>query len=293
MSLPVVQRLGIPGIVDVHTHFMPHEVMQKVWAFFDQAHDAYGIDWPIEYRGTQDQRLTQLRDFGVSAFTSLIYAHKPGMSQWLNDWSAQFASQTPGCIQTATLFPEPGVESYVARAIEGGARVFKVHLQVGAFDPRDSRLIPVWAQLADAEVPVVIHCGSGPLPGPFTGPGPITEVVARNPELRLVVAHMGAPEYPEFLELAANNLNVRLDTTMAFTDFMNGIAQFPTDLKPALRDAGLRGDVLFGSDFPNIPYPYADAVAALEELDLGDEWLCQVLHGAAAELFALGETVPH
>jgi predicted TIM-barrel fold metal-dependent hydrolase len=287
LRLPVIDALGIPGVVDVHAHFMPDSVMRKVWAVFDQANDVYGVDWPVEYRGTDAQRLTQLRDLGVCAFTSLVYAHKPGMAAWLNDWSADFAAATPDCLSTATFYPEPGVDEYVLRAIDQGARIFKVHLQVGAFDPRNALLAPVWGQLADAGIPAVVHCGSGPLTGEFTGPGPISEVVAQNPELQLIVAHMGAPEYSEFLALAEKYPGVRLDTTMAFTAFMNDLAEFPTALLPELLDAGLRGDVLFGSDFPNIPYPYSEAINALERLRLGDAWMRSVLYSSAAELFDL------
>jgi uncharacterized protein len=32
------QGLGFPGLVDVHTHFMPPNVLTKVWAFFEQGH---------------------------------------------------------------------------------------------------------------------------------------------------------------------------------------------------------------------------------------------------------------
>ena len=31
------QRLGLPGLVDIHVHFMPDRVLQKVWAYFDSA----------------------------------------------------------------------------------------------------------------------------------------------------------------------------------------------------------------------------------------------------------------
>lgn len=261
--------------------------MRKVWAVFDQAQDVYGVDWPVEYRGTDTQRLSQLRELGVCAFTSLVYAHKPGMAAWLNDWCAAFAAATPDCLPTATFYPEPGVDEYVASAIDQGARIFKVHLQVGEFDPRNALLAPVWGQLAEAGIPVVVHCGSGPVAGEFTGPGPISDVVARNSKLQLIIAHMGAPEYSEFLALAGKYSGVRLDTTMAFTTFMNELAEFPTDLLPELLDAGLRGDVIFGSDFPNIPYPYDEAVDALERLCLGDAWMRSVLYSNAAELFGL------
>lgn len=162
------QELGIPGIVDVHTHFMPKSVMDKVWAYFDSAGPLVGRPWPITYRADESQRVTTLRDFGVLRFTSLVYPHKPQMAAWLNQWAAQFAAQTPDCIHTATFFPEPGAADYVREAIDAGVGVFKVHVQVGAFSPTDPLLVPVWGLIEDAGVPVVIHCGSGPAPGEFT-----------------------------------------------------------------------------------------------------------------------------
>ena len=33
----LASSLGLPGIVDVHTHFMPRSVLDKVWAYFDSA----------------------------------------------------------------------------------------------------------------------------------------------------------------------------------------------------------------------------------------------------------------
>jgi uncharacterized protein len=41
--------LGLPGIIDVHTHFMPERVMDKVWAYFDTAGPLTGREWPIAY----------------------------------------------------------------------------------------------------------------------------------------------------------------------------------------------------------------------------------------------------
>jgi uncharacterized protein len=130
---------------------------------------------------------------------------------------------------------------------------------------------------------VVIHCGSGPAPGKHTGPGPITRVLARHPRLRLIVAHMGMPEYEEFLDLAERYGEVRLDTTMAFTDFSETLAPFPRRALPRLAALGDR--VLLGSDFPNIPYPYLHQLRALERLGLGEEWLRAVCHDNGAELF--------
>ncbi|MFJ1928025.1 amidohydrolase family protein [Streptomyces sp. NPDC088131] len=277
------ERLGLPGLIDVHTHFMPENVLRKVWAYFDSAGPLTGMEWPITYRQDEDERLALLRSFGVLRFTSMLYPHKAGMAAWLNGWAAGFADRVPDCLHTATFFPEEGVEAYVTQALEEGARVFKSHLQVGAYDPNDPLLDPVWGLLAEAGVPVVTHCGSGPAPGKHTGPEPIGRLLARHPRLPLIVAHMGMPEYAEFLALAEAYPQVRLDTTMAFTDFTEGFTPFPAAERGRLAALGDR--ILLGTDFPNIPYPYAHQLHALERLELGDDWLRAVCHDNAKTLF--------
>ncbi|MFZ2174306.1 MAG: amidohydrolase family protein [Rhodococcus sp. (in: high G+C Gram-positive bacteria)] len=279
------RALGLPGIIDVHTHFMPANVMEKVWGYFDAVGPLTGRAWPINYRLDEDVRVEQLRGFGVRRFTSMIYPHKPGMAAWLNQWAAEFAERTPDCLRTATFYPEESAGAYVAEAIESGARVFKSHIQVGEYSPTDPLLDAVWGVLQDSGTPVVIHCGSGPAPGTYTGPGPIAELLARFPELHLIVAHMGLPEYTEFLVLAAKYPNVYLDTTMAFTDFAEESTPFPRGEIPRLVD--LQGRILFGSDYPNIPYPYLDALEGLTRFDQDESWLRCVIHDNAARLFSI------
>ncbi|MHA4853984.1 amidohydrolase family protein [Rhodococcus sp. MSC1_016] len=279
------RALGLPGIVDVHTHFMPANVMEKVWRYFDAVGPLTGREWPIRYRHEEDVRVEQLRAFGVRRFTSMIYPHKPEMAAWLNQWAADFAHHTPDCLRTATFYPEESAAAYVSEAIESGTRVFKSHIQVGDYSPGDPLLDPVWGGLQDAGVPVVIHCGSGPAPGKYTGPEPIGDLLARYPRLRLIIAHMGLPEYREFLELAGRYSGVYLDTTMAFTDYTEEATPFPRDAVHRLSD--LQERILFGSDYPNIPYAYLDALEGLTRFDLGEDWLRSVCHDNAAALFAL------
>jgi hypothetical protein len=269
---------------------MPRNVLTKVWAYFDAVGPLTGTSWPIAYREEEDRRLERLRAMGVRAFPSLVYPHRPGMAAWLNAWATGFARQSVlsghrDVVHTATFFPEPEAPAYLEQALAEGARLVKVHLQVGAFDPREPVLDAVWGMLADAGTPVVVHCGGGPVPGPFTGPGPMGEVLARHPRLTAVVAHLGMPEYADFLGMAARYERVHLDTTMAFTDFTEARMPFPPELRPALRDLADR--VVLGTDFPNTPYPYAHQLEALARLDLGDDWLRAVLHDNGARLVDL------
>ena len=277
------RELGLPGLVDVHVHFLPERVQARVWQYFADAETHYGAPWPVTYALPVPERLAVLEALGVRAFPTLPYPHKPGMAAWLNEQAAAFAGEHPAVLQSATFFPEPEAPAYVAAALDAGARVFKVHVQVGSFDPRDPLLLPVWEQLEETGTPVVIHCGSGPLRGEHTGPAPMAGLLERFPRLQLVIAHLGMPEYEAFLGLAETYERVHLDTTMFATDFTERLMPFDRALLPRL--GALRHKVVLGSDFPSIPYPYAHQLAALHRLELGEDWLRAVLWGNGARLF--------
>ncbi|MDA0636563.1 amidohydrolase family protein [Nonomuraea sp. MCN248] len=271
--------LGLPGLVDLHVHFLPERMERRVWHHFHHGGPLMGAGWTIAYEWPVEERVTRLRELGVTAFPALAYAHRPDMAADLNAWTLDFAGRTPGCLPSATFYPEPGAPAYVRQAVDQGVKIFKVHLQVGGFDPRLPELDAVWGLLAETGLPVVVHASAVPVPGGFVGAGPIGEVLRRHPRLRLVIAHLGMPEYDPFFALAERHERVALDTTMAFTDFAEADMPFPARLRPALRELGLAGKVVLGSDFPTIPHPYAHQLHALDRLDLGDDWLRAVCWG--------------
>ena len=282
-DLPAYWRgLGLPGLADIHIHFLPPSVQVKVWNYFDHAETNYGRAWPINYRQGEAQRLEILRALGVRAIPSLTYAHKPGMAAWLNDWCADFARRVPDAVHSATFYPEQGVGDYVREALDVGARLFKVHVQVGAISPDDDLLEPAWGLVEDAQVPVVLHAGSAPRPGEYTGPEPVRHLLTRHPRLVLVIAHLGMDEYHAFADLAEQFEGVHLDTTMAGTDFVEQIAPLPRDYIPRLADLGHK--VVLGTDFPQIPYEYAHQIQALDRLGFGEDWMRAVLWDNGARL---------
>ncbi|MEV0698575.1 amidohydrolase family protein [Saccharopolyspora sp. NPDC050389] len=284
-------ELGLPGLVDIHTHFLPERVLRKVWAYFDEADTNYGFEWPIHYRHAEEIRIQALRDLGVTTFAPLVYAHRPDMAAWLTDWVLDFAERTPDAVPTATIFPEPTVAEYLAKALDAGARCVKVHVQVGAFDPRDELLDPAWGLLAEAGVPAVVHCGDGPLKGEHTGLDVFEGVLRRHPRLVAVLAHAGMPDYEAALDLVDRYPGVHLDTTMVGVAFTERIAPLPADWSARL--AAHPDRIVLGTDFPNIPYPYAEQLAAIEswaeaEDRLGADFLRAVLHDTPSRLLGLG-----
>ena len=278
------------GLVDLHVHFMPDRVLRKVWDFFDRAGEHYGMPWPVQYRGSETERLETLASLGVTTFAPLVYARKPGMARWLTEWAVDFGRRTPGAVPTATIFPEPDVVEYLSQALDQGARCVKVHVQVGGFDPRDPLLAKAWGLLAEAGVPVVVHCGNGPRKGAYTGLGVFEQVLAAHPGLVAVLAHAGMPDFGTALDLMARYPRLHLDTTMVGTAFTQRFAPLPSDWPARLVDVADR--VALGTDFPNIPYPYGEQLAAVRSWAaaddrLGDAFLQAVLHDTPARLLGV------
>jgi hypothetical protein len=102
----------------------------------------------------------------------------------------------------------------------------------------------------------------------------------------VVVAHLGAPEYAEFLRWPSGYERVHLDTTMVFTDFFDADGGLPD--RPAAAAADLQDKVLLGSDFPTIPYPYAHQLEGLARLGFGERLAARRLLGQRCPLFGFG-----
>lgn len=285
-----VRGIGLPGLVDLHVHFLPESVLRKVWAYFDDASTHYGMDWPVRYKLPETDRVEVLAKLGVRRFAPLVYPHKPGMARWLTDWVTDFAAGVPDAVPTATFYPEPGVEEHLDAALRAGARCVKAHVQVGGYDPNDPLLAPVWGMLADAGVPVVVHCGHGPLRGEHTGIDVFARVLDAHPGLVAVLAHAGMPEFAQACDLVHRHRNVYLDTTMVGVPFTERIAPLPDDWPDRL--AGLGDRIVLGTDFPNIPYDYSAqirAIAGWADADerLGEPFLRRVLHDTPARLLGV------
>ena len=278
--------LGLPGFFDVHAHFMPDSMQQAVWAHFDELTDP---PWPIRYRFDEDERMASLAKLGIIRHTALAYAHRPGVAAWLNDHTLALAARHPQVVPTFTLYPEPEAAEYVAAALEAGGRCVKVHLQVGKFDLTDPLLTEAWTALERARTPIVIHLGAvddGSGGAEFCGAGPLWRLLDRHPEIRPIVAHLGAPrDAAELFDRAAELPELRFDTAMAVIPTVQ-IWTPPPWLPERLADLGDR--ILFGSDYPTIPLAVADQVAALVGFGLGDDWLRKVLWENGAALFGAG-----
>jgi len=79
--------LGPPGLIDIHTHFLPPPMMRRVWAHFCDGSPLIGsrMAGGVHVAGPGTGRTPAAH--GRAHFSALAYAHRPAMSADLNDWT--------------------------------------------------------------------------------------------------------------------------------------------------------------------------------------------------------------
>lgn len=268
--IPLLELHSIPFIADIHTHFFPEVVMKLIWKWFDR------VNWEIAYRKSDLERVEILDKNKVKYYTTLNYAHKKDMADSLNLWVYQNHLSLKGSVPFGTFYPEPGVLDIVKKAVEEyGFKGFKLHLEVGKFDINEPILQPVFHYLQNKKIPIVIHTGTAPVPGEYTGIFYFQKFLERYPEIVAIVAHMGAREVEEYASFLVKCPYLYLDTTMVFVDFFATGESMDTHLE-ILKNYSHR--ILFGSDFPNIPYNYSHPVEKLLKSGLPKEVLQRIFY---------------
>ncbi len=102
--------------------------------------------------------------------------------------------------------------------------------------------------------------------------------------MNVIVAHMGAFEYKKFLSILDRHENVYLDTAMIYIP--NNIFPEKKVKRPKREELiSYQDKILFGSDFPNIPYEYEHSTKGLFELDMPKDFYKDIFYNNAKKLF--------
>jgi hypothetical protein len=270
--------------IDAHTHLHPPRLFAAIRRWFDE-HSHWNLSGPTE----PDEVVAALRAAGVERFAFFSYAHRPGMSREVNRWIRDAAARFPDGIPLGTVHAEDDDPVAVVDEACGawGLAGLKVHTQVQRFHPDDPRMLPVYERLVALDRVLVIHVGTGPHTNEFTGLSRLERVLERVPALRASICHMGAFETRLAFQLLDRFPQLHLDTTMAMAP--ESLPYTGID-HAVVRDADLvrhADRILFGSDFPNLPYPYEAERAGLWARGLPMEVYRRIFHENARAFFRL------
>lgn len=271
---------SLPVVVDAHVHLFPDRVFEAVWRWFD----AHG--WEIRYKLHTQRVIDFLLSRGVSKIVALCYAHKPGMARVLNRYLAEVCAREPRVVGLATVLPgEEGAAEVLAEAFALGLAGVKLHCHVQCFAPDADAARAVYAVCEEAGKPVIVHAGRAPSSAAYRcdvhalcSADRVERVLRDHPRLRLCVPHLGADEFDAYERLITRYDNLWLDTTMALAGYLPG--PDPSRLLQVRPDR-----IMYGTDFPNVPYAWDREIKRIAVLGLREEALAQVLGGTATTFY--------
>jgi predicted TIM-barrel fold metal-dependent hydrolase len=274
---------GLPEVVDAHVHIFPKGIFSAIWKWFD-AHA-----WHIRYQLSTTQIFDFLLSRGIKHIVALQYAHKPGAAGKLNRYLATkcrgYPSQVTGM---ATVFPgENDAGGILQEAFGLGLGGLKLHAHVQCFDMNGDDMNLVYDICQSNNKPIVMHVGREPKSTAYNCDPYIIcsadklESVLRNfPGLRICVPHFGFDEILAYRKLIEKYDNLWLDTTMILAGY------FPMEETIEL-DKYRIDRIMYGSDFPNIPYAWDRELKWLSASGLPQENLEWILSKSAGKFFGL------
>ncbi|MBS3733079.1 MAG: amidohydrolase [Desulfobacterales bacterium] len=274
---------GLPPVIDAHVHVFPEAIFSAVWQWFEK----HG--WSIRYQLSTEQVLDFLLSRGVSHIVALQYAHKPGIARELNRYMAEKTSLYPDRITgLATVFPgEDAAGQILEEAFEAGLGGVKLHAHVQCFDMNAEYMNPLYECCRQNQKPLVVHAGREPKspaypcdPHELCRADKLERVLRDFPDLRICVPHLGFDEIRAYRDLTEKYDNLWLDTAMVLADYFPG--QESIDLRDYRIDR-----VIYGTDFPNIPYAWDREIKRLKTAGLTHDRLQRLFTKNAADFFAI------
>jgi len=274
---------GFPLVVDAHIHIFPHDVFSAIWRWFDQH------AWHIRYQLRTTEVFRFLLSRGIGHVIALQYAHKPGIARDLNRYMIEKCREFPGQVTgMATVFPgETDAEGILQEAFDAGLKGVKLHAHVQCFDMNSEDMARICRLCEIEKKPMVMHVGREPKspaypcdPHALCRAEKLEQVLVNFPNLNICVPHLGFDEISQYRTLIEKYDTLWLDTTMVLTDY------FPMQKTIDLRRYRL-DRVMYGSDFPNIPYAWDRELKCLEASGLTHDHLEQILMKSASEFFGL------
>ncbi len=270
-----------PPIIDSHVHLFPQAIFSSVWKWFDTH------AWHVRYPIPSTQIVEFLLSHGVKHIVALQYAHKSGIARQLNEYMLEKVKQFGGHLTgLATVYPgEENAELILQDAFDAGLKGVKLHMHVQCFDMNHNYMNPLYDCCQKNNKPLVIHAGREPKstayacdPHQLCNINNVVRILKDFPRLKICVPHLGFDELDAYKELIESHDNLWLDTAMILTNYFPESNNVDLNTYRAER-------VMYGSDFPNIPYAWDRELKALEKAAIGPVTLEKILYKNTVEFF--------
>jgi hypothetical protein len=158
------------------------------------------------------------------------------------------------------------------------------------FYPYDKRCQVIYDLAVEYDVPVMIHCGDTYTPTGrvrYAHPLNVDDVAVDNPDLKIVICHLGNPWIRDCMEVVYKNKNVYADISgLVLGDFEDRFEKFMLgQIREMILYAGEPRYLLYGTDWPISNM--GTYLRFIQGIGLSDEALEMMLWRNAASLFKI------
>lgn len=290
----MTDALAAVKAIDTHVHIQvddsghhgaSQEQREAMDRYFGASEPTRTVDETAEYYRERDLMAVV---FTVDATTNT--GHRPNSIDDIVSGARRHPDTLIAFGSVDPLQGEAAVDEVRRQADDLGVKGFKFHPTVQGFDPSDPAYTPIFAEIEQRSLPIVVHTGQtgvgAGMPGgggyrlSLSNPMLLDDVAARHPGLDVILAHPSVPWQDEAISIATHKVNVYIDLSGWSPKY------FSPNLVRATRTY-LSHKMLFGSDFPALtPDRWLRDFAALE---LGEDVERRVLKENAVRLLKLGD----
>ncbi len=275
--------------IDVHCHFFPSQIFKAIWEFFERRDDEDKISgWQITYKLATNELVNLLKEKNVKFYTSYNYAHKKNIADYINEWTYEFKKNHANALPFGSVWPDDNDRIEYITKIFDEYNFFGIKIQplVQKFHLDDKRMYKIYDLIIDRGKWLAVHIGTAPYRNEYVGYKNFVNFLTRYPNMNIIVAHMGAFEYKKFINLLDQHENLYLDTAMIYIP--NNIFPERETKRPKPETLlSYQDRILFGSDFPNIPYEYKNSTKGLLNFDLPRKFYENIFYHNAKRIFNL------
>lgn len=263
-------------IIDVHTHL-------------NNYHEEKKVSLPECLENLQASMKRNNVDCALVLTSYIVNEHRPSISQVIE------ATKNLGNIHVIAgisylNFKERDLRE-VSDYLEAGLiKGLKLYPGYEPFYPHDSRLQIVYDMATEYEVPVMFHSGDTYSPKAkvrFSHPLHIDDVAVDNPDMKIVICHVGNPWIKDCMEVVYKNENVYADFSgLVLGDFTDRFEKYmKNQLEEMLLYAGEPSYFLYGTDWPISTMK--SYISFMDQLELEEDEKELIMWRNAAKLFKI------
>lgn len=265
------------GVIDAHVHISTPFRLAGLMRWVRK----FAPDHPVPEDVNEQYILHDMKSLGARYFFNLVYPLRRRETRKLNLFNYELTRRLPNSAGWGSVHPRNELKEEIIReSIEEYDFVgLKFHPFIQKFSITDRKMSPVYETMNELKRPVIFHTGFDEFYEMKLTPDQVAGLAADYPDMKIVIAHMLAPDFKAALDLMAAHENIIGDLTLVpgtiryMLGSKNGAKLADTDAAKMLASElpAFADRLVYGSDHPAGLGSYNDIFNDFYEMGLPPE----------------------